>query len=115
MAANPSNPNYDPSKAEAFATRLLTVLNDGALCLMTAIGHRVGLFDALRGLPPATCEEIANHTGLDQRYVREWLGAMVTSRVVESDPASERFSLPPEHAAFLTRPAGADNIGVFTQ
>src|SRR6185436_16514387 len=46
---------------------------------------------------------------------REWLGAMVTGRIVNIDPARNRFSLPPEHAAFLTRAAGADNIGVFAQ
>jgi ubiquinone/menaquinone biosynthesis C-methylase UbiE len=82
---------------------------------MAAIGHRVGLFDAMRELPPSTSDEIARHTGLNERYVREWLGAMVTSRVVEVDPDSIRYWLPPEHAAFLTRAAGADNIAVFTQ
>jgi 2-polyprenyl-3-methyl-5-hydroxy-6-metoxy-1,4-benzoquinol methylase len=40
---------------------------------------------------------------------------MVTGRIVNIDPARNRFSLPPEHAAFLTRAAGADNIGVFAQ
>ena len=36
-------------------------------------------------------------------------------RVVEVDPESNRYSLPQEHAAFLTRGAGADNIAVFSQ
>ena len=108
-------PEVDSAKAEAFAGRLLRALNDGALCLMISIGHRVGLFDAMREFPPATSDEIARHTGLNERYVREWLGAMVTGRVVEVDPESNRFSLPQEHAAFLTRAAGADNIAVFTQ
>jgi ubiquinone/menaquinone biosynthesis C-methylase UbiE len=40
---------------------------------------------------------------------------MVTGRIVNVDPATKQFSLPPEHAAFLTRAAGADNIGLFTQ
>ena len=69
----------------------------------------------MRELPPSTSDEIARHTGLNERYVREWLGAMVTGRVVEVDPEGNRFSLPPEHAAFLTRAAGADNIAVFSQ
>jgi ubiquinone/menaquinone biosynthesis C-methylase UbiE len=47
--------------------------------------------------------------------VREWLGAMVTGRIVEVDPESNRFSLPAEHASFVTRAAGADNIGLLTQ
>ena len=107
--------SYDAAKAQAFADRLLTTLNDGALCLMISIGHRTGLLDAMRATARATSAEIATKAGLNERYVREWLGAMVTGRIVDVDPATSRFSLPPEHAAFLTRAAGADNIGVFSQ
>jgi 2-polyprenyl-3-methyl-5-hydroxy-6-metoxy-1,4-benzoquinol methylase len=59
--------------------------------------------------------ELAARAGLNERYVREWLGAMVTSGVADVDPDTVRFRLPAEHAAFLTRAAGADNFGVFTQ
>jgi len=111
----PTPQTIDQAKAEAFAERFMTALNHGALCLMASVGHRTGLFDAMRDLPPSTSEEIARHAGLQERYVREWLGAMVTSQVVEVDPASGRYRLPPEHAAFLTRAAGGDNIGVFAQ
>jgi 2-polyprenyl-3-methyl-5-hydroxy-6-metoxy-1,4-benzoquinol methylase len=105
----------DPAKAAAFAERFVDTLNRGALCLMTSIGHRTGLFDTLRGLEPSTSVEIATRTGLDERYVREWLGAMVTGGVIEVDPTTQRYLLPPEHAACLTRPAGADNLAVFSQ
>ena len=115
MSNSMKKPELDPSKADAFSGRLLSALNDGALCLMIAVGHRVGLFDAMRELPPATSDEIARHAGLNERYVREWLGAMVTGRVIEIDPEVNRFWLPQEHAAFLTRAAGADNIAVFSQ
>jgi ubiquinone/menaquinone biosynthesis C-methylase UbiE len=115
MSDSVKKPEPDPARAQAFAERLLRTLNDGGLCLMVSIGHRVGLFDAMRELPPATSDEIARRAGLNERYVREWLGAMVTGRVIEVDPESNRYSLAPEHAAFLTRAAGADNISVFTQ
>jgi ubiquinone/menaquinone biosynthesis C-methylase UbiE len=105
----------DTAKAQAFAERLLTILNDGALCLMISVGHRTGLLDAMRDAAPSSSAEIAARAGLNERYVREWLGAMVTGRIVNIDPARNRFSLPPKHAAFLTRAAGADNIGVFAQ
>jgi ubiquinone/menaquinone biosynthesis C-methylase UbiE len=111
----PEISTYDSAKAGAFADRLLTVLNHGGLCLMVSVGHRTGLFDAMKEMEPSTSTEIAARAGLNERYVREWLGAMVTGRIVEVDPESNRFSLPAEHAAFLTRAAGADNIGVFTQ
>lgn len=105
----------DPVKAEKFAGRVLTALNEGALCLMMSIGHRTGLFDVLGALPPSTSAEIAKQAGLNERYVREWLGAMVTAGVIDVDPATTRFVLPPEHAAYLTRPAAADNLAVFAQ
>jgi ubiquinone/menaquinone biosynthesis C-methylase UbiE len=115
MSTTAATPTLDSAKAEAFAGRLMTALNNGALCLMTSIGHRSGLFDVMREMAAATSEEIATKAGLNERYVREWLGAMVTAGVVEMDSEKNHYSLPPEHAAFLTRAAGADNIAVFTQ
>ena len=105
----------DPAAAEAFAERMVGVLNDACLALMTSIGHRAGLFDAMSGLPPATSAEIADAAGLQERYVREWLGAMVTGRVVDYDPAGRTYRLPPEHAASLTRAAGPANLAVQAQ
>ena len=98
-----------------FCERLIGTLNAGALALMTSIGHRTGLFDAMSLMPASTSEEVARRAGLSERYVREWLGAMVAGRVVEFDPASRRYRLPPERAAHLTRAAGADNIAVLAQ
>lgn len=103
------------SKADAFGERFLAILNDAALCLMTSIGHRTGLFDTMSRIEPSTSDEIARAAGLNERYVREWLGAMVTGGIVEMDPESQRFRLPAEHSAFLTRAAGADNLAVFSQ
>lgn len=115
MSAESFDAGFDPAKAEAFAGRLLTALNSGALCLMVSVGHRTGLFDVMSKLLPATSQEIAARARLNERYVREWLGAMVTAGVVNIDPATTRFSLPVEHGAFLTRAAAADNMAVFAQ
>jgi 2-polyprenyl-3-methyl-5-hydroxy-6-metoxy-1,4-benzoquinol methylase len=106
---------FDAAKAESFAENLLGVLNNSALALMTAIGHRTELFDTLADLPPATSQQIADAAGLNERYVREWLNAMVTGRFIDYNPADKTYSLPAEHAAFLTRAAGADNIAPFSQ
>jgi ubiquinone/menaquinone biosynthesis C-methylase UbiE len=111
----PTQSHFDQAKSEAFAGTVLTTLNHGALCLMISIGHRTGLFDVMSQSPPARPEEIAARAGLNERYVREWLGAMATGGVVDLDPASNCYSLPAEHAAFLTRRAAADNMAVFGQ
>ena len=48
-------------------------------------------------------------------YVREWLGALVTGRVVEYDPNTRGHRLPPEHAAWLTREATPNNLAGIMQ
>lgn len=115
MTQTADQARFEPQRAEAFATRLLGALNDGALCLMVSIGHRTGLFDTMSRFRPATSAEIATEAGLNERYVREWLGAMVTSGVIDYDPAGKRYTLPAENAASLTRAAAADNMAVFAQ
>jgi hypothetical protein len=108
-----TTPDLDRAKAEEFAERMVGVLNEGAIALMTSIGHRTGLFDAMAGLPPSTSDQIADAAGLNERYVREWLGAMVVGKIIEHDPQEGTYQLPQEHAAFLTRAASPDNIAAF--
>lgn len=108
-------PTFDALKAETFAGSLIDTLNKSALSLMISIGHRTGLFDTMSEMDFATSSEIAEKAGLNERYVREWLGAMVTGGVIDYNPESKTYHLPAEHAAFLTRKAGADNLAVFAQ
>jgi len=105
----------DESKTNAFSEHLLQILNHGALCLMISIGHRTGIFDAMSTLGAATSEEVAMKARLNERYVREWLGSMVTAGVITVDSDSTNYSLPQEHSTSLTRAAAADNLAVFTQ
>ncbi len=105
----------DTNKAEAFAERLLDILNSGAIALAMSLGHRTKLWDAMENLPPSTSRQIAELAGLNERYVREWLAIMVTSRFVDYDQANKTYYLPPEHAAFLTRSASSDNLATFAQ
>lgn len=106
---------FNEAKSEAFSERLMGYMNGAAISLMTSIGHRTGLFDAMQGRAPATSDEVAAYAQLNARYVREWLDAMVTGGVVEYDPATARYVLPAEHAAWLARSAAPNNIGVLAQ
>jgi SAM-dependent methyltransferase len=105
----------DEAKAEEFSNRMVEILNDGMLSLMVSVGHRTGLFDVMAGLPPCTGHEVAAASRLNERYVIEWLGAMVTGRIVEHDPKAKTFWLPVEHAGCLTRAAGPDNLATQAQ
>lgn len=105
----------DQAKQEAFAGRMIQVVNDTCLGLMAGLGHETGLFDTMAGMAPATSTEIARAAGLHERYVREWLGAMVTGGIVDYVPERGAYTLPPEHAASLTRAAGPDNLARIAQ
>lgn len=104
----------DPAAVEAFEERLAGALNEAGMLLMASIGHRLGLFNTLDGASPMTSEALARHTGLDERYLREWLGAMTAAGLVKLDPAAGTYRLPPEHAALLTD-HGEANMGVYAQ
>jgi 2-polyprenyl-3-methyl-5-hydroxy-6-metoxy-1,4-benzoquinol methylase len=106
---------FDTLRAEEFAGRMLEILNGGALGLMVSIGHRTGLFDTLAKLPPSTPERIADAAGLNGRYVREWLDALVTGNIIEYDQENRTYFLPYEHAALLTRASTQGNMAATLQ
>lgn len=102
-------------QADAFLERMSSVLDQGALSVMISIGHRSGLFDAMAGRKPTSSAEIAVTAKLAERYVREWLAAMVTGGIVTYDPMGKLYQLPDAHAACLTRGAPLGNIAVYAQ
>jgi SAM-dependent methyltransferase len=99
-----SQATLDAKRVQEFARTLFGFYTGGLLTLLVDIGHRTGLFEAA-AQGPGTSAELAARAGLDERYVREWLGAMATARVVEYDAASGRYTVPPEHALCLTGPS----------
>ena len=98
-----------------FAERMIHMMNEAMLALMVSVGHRTGLFDVMAAMPAATSTEIAAEATLDERYVREWLAAMTTGRIVDHDGVAGTFSLPAGHASFLTRAAGPGNLAILAQ
>jgi hypothetical protein len=108
-------PTLDPDRAQAFAERLIGTLNESFLAMLISIGHQTGLFDAMARLPASGSDAIARAAALDERYVREWLGGMVTGGIATYDPETGTYALPAEHAACLTRGAGASNLATEMQ
>ena len=102
-----------------FSSRMTEILNHGALNLALAIGYKHRIFDVLEEFSRAvTVSEIASASGLNARYLKEWLGVVVSGEIIElsqNQHGEETFLLPPKHAAFLTRRAGSNNLGVYTQ
>ncbi|MCC7083569.1 MAG: class I SAM-dependent methyltransferase [Pirellulales bacterium] len=105
----------DQSKVEAFQKQMLNTMNNAGLALMTSLGHRTKLFDTMATMTPSTSQQIAAAAKLSERYVREWLGAMVTGGTIEYDAKTDRYRLPEEHAASLTRAAMPNNLAGMMQ
>lgn len=101
---------FDQARSDVFGQKLIDAINGASVALMASVGHRTGLFDRMGDSQPRTSEELATETGLNERYVREWLGAMTCGRVTEFDPVSRKYHLPKEHATWLTRAATPNNF-----
>lgn len=101
----------DEDRVERFAEQLFGFYTGGMLTYLIDIGHRTGLFEAAAA-GSATSTALADRAGLHERYVREWLGAMVTGGVVEYEPDTATYRLPAEHAVCLTG-GGANDLAPF--
>jgi 2-polyprenyl-3-methyl-5-hydroxy-6-metoxy-1,4-benzoquinol methylase len=66
---------------------------------MVYLGLQTGLFRALK--QPMTASAAARASGLEARYVEEWLKGMASAGYLDYDPARETFALPEEYAYFL--------------
>ncbi len=97
--------SIDQAKSDAFLGKVLTDTSGMTVTVMAGIGDRLGLFKELAH-GSASSVELATRTGLNERYVREWLGAMVSASYVEYNPVNGRFTLPPEHIPVLAQESG---------
>jgi len=107
--------DLDIRSGEEFAQNLLAHLNGGAIALMISVGQRTRLFDVMADLAPSGSEQIAQAAGLNERYVREWLAAMVVARIVHYQPEGALYQLPAVAAGFLTRRASPNNLAAVAQ
>ena len=91
----------DEAKLQAFMGRVVSDMGAGLSAALVIIGDKLGLYRGLAELGPSTPAELAVKTGTNERYVREWLCAQAAGHYVAYDPASARFTLPPEQAMAL--------------
>ena len=106
-------PTMDEARVQAFAERLFHTYTEGMVTSMIDLGHRTGLLDTLAA-GGGTSAELAERAEADERYVREWLGAMVTAGIADYDPVMKRYTLPAEHAVCLSGP-GSLNLAPLSQ
>ena len=94
----------DEDKVMEFLGRVVTDAGAAVAGLSTSLGDRLGLYAAMAGAGPLTCAQLAEKTGLMERYLKEWLAAQVAGEYVLYEPDTDSYLLPDEHAAVLADP-----------
>ena len=96
----------DQGKLEAFMGKMAGDMGAAMSAATVVLGDRLGLYKALAQIGPATSTELASHTGLNERSVREWLAAQAAAEYVAYDAKAARFFLTPEQAAVFADEGG---------
>lgn len=94
----------DQAELDAFVGRFVTDLAAVAHAATVVVGDKLGLYQALAEHGPATPAELADATGCDERYLREWLSAQAASEYAHYDPTTGRFHLDEVQATCLADP-----------
>ena len=86
---------------EAFTGKVLNDISATTSGVMTNIGHRLGLYAAMAGAGELSSQQLAEKTGLTERYLREWLNNQVAGGYLDYTRASNTYSLPDAHIPVL--------------
>lgn len=108
MSAGP-----DPHKLRDFSRAVFSNMNGAVTAALVYLGDALGLYRSLAE-GAATSTELATRSGLDERWVREWLYNQAAAGLIEHE--DERFALSPEGVVVLAdenHPAFAG--GTFSQ
>jgi SAM-dependent methyltransferase len=90
----------DPEKLQAMIRDVFGRMEGALVSGMIYLGDELGLYRAMKEAGPLTSDELAEKTGLDERWVREWLRGQAAAGLIEY-PGEGRFELSPEGAIVL--------------
>lgn len=96
----------DPDAVAQFALEVWRYKQGEVVSLMIHLGDRLGLYRALDGAGPVTAAQLAERTGLVERWLVEWLRGQAAAGLVES-PDGEVFELSPVGSAVLADEEGS--------
>ena len=91
----------DPERLQALLGTVVTELGAVPSAGLLVLGQRLGLFDAIASHGPCGSQALADATGTDERYVREWSLAMAAAGYVDRDASTGEVSLCPEQRLVL--------------
>jgi SAM-dependent methyltransferase len=105
----------DEAKLEQLIHKVIGDVAGAMSLFMAYLGDRAGVFEAMDGAGPLTCEALAAKTGLSPKYLHEWLGSVAAAGYVTFHSNNETFELTPEQALVFTREGQPANLQGFVQ
>jgi 2-polyprenyl-3-methyl-5-hydroxy-6-metoxy-1,4-benzoquinol methylase len=93
----------DEAKVQELAGKVVGDVAGAMSLLMAYLGDQAGVFEAMDRAGPVTVAQLAAKTGLNPKYLHEWLGSVAAAGYVTFDPAGETFELMPEQALVFAR------------
>jgi 2-polyprenyl-3-methyl-5-hydroxy-6-metoxy-1,4-benzoquinol methylase len=101
----------DKARSQQFMQKVVGDVGTAMAAALVQVGDKVGLFKAMAGAGPMSAQDLSERTGIPARYAQEWLAAMACAAYVEFDADADTFTLPDEHAVFLTDPSAETYLG----
>lgn len=89
-----------------FVFQVWTYKQGEMVSLLIHLGDRLGLYQAMRGAGPLTSQDLADRTGLHERWLREWLRGQAAAGLLDWHH-DDRFELSPVGAAVLADEDGS--------
>jgi SAM-dependent methyltransferase len=99
----------DKDKLRTFVDKVYSDTAGAMAAGMAYVGTKMGLFRAMAGKGAMRAGEVAQASGLQPRYVEEWLKGMTSAGYLNYEPAAQTFELPEEHA-YLLASEGTDHF-----
>jgi 2-polyprenyl-3-methyl-5-hydroxy-6-metoxy-1,4-benzoquinol methylase len=103
MEALVNSIELDEQRLEQFAGKVMGDIGGAFALLLSFVGDQTGVFRTLRDTGRSTGTQLADKAGVDERYLREWLGAQAAAGYVTYHQEDDSFSLTPEQAIVLTQ------------
>ena len=92
-----TDPRLADDATGLYAFRVWNYKQGEVVALMIHLGDRLGLYRALAGAGTVTAAELAGRTGLNERWLLEWLRSQAAAQLLDSDDC-DTFELPAEGA-----------------
>lgn len=96
-------PEVNMEKLEELAGKVVGDVAGAMSVFMSYLGDQAGVFEALDEAGSVTVDQLAEKTGLNRIYLREWLGSVTAAGYVTYNAGDETYHLTEEQALVFTR------------